>query len=528
MSSNHDLSRGQTLAVEGMARLAVPTKLTQLVLGFCFLLPASFAQAATITHAKLDATTEIIRIEGDIVTGDLEQFRQISLRYPNAVVSLNSNGGLIYPAIEIGKIIKIMGYVTMVSDRYVCASACALIWMAGNRRLASGRGNVGFHASYRTDNGRPVESGAANALIGNYLTLLGASAKTVVFTTTAPPDKVLWLTAANKEASGIDFQFTAPVQPQAATSPLKPPQIQTVLPTQVPVIAPPPPMAPVLLRFRAATPKGNPGSWATGQDYPALALREGREGTTGFHLTIGPHGRVTNCQITSSSGSPDLDEVTCSNILVRARFYPATNSRGQPTTGYYANRVRWSIPRALESASTPPDAVPSINPPDSPLTIISVERVSVGENKIFLYKYKYLGLMLSSFLENEDNNDPVNNLIEFFNYRMNNEGGWFHYYFSGVSGNRFYSYLNAKSMIRKSGIVSIWIKNDHQYDNRVKYRESLLHFNIYCDSIQYSIDTEHRYDANGNSIYSQSYNEGLKHIVPDTVDYRLWEAVCSN
>jgi hypothetical protein len=204
------------------------------------------ANAATITHEKLDATTEIIGIEGNIVSGDLEQFRQISLRYPKAVVILNSDGGLIYPAIEIGKIIRITGYATVVGDNDVCASACALIWMAGSKRLLSVSGHVGFHASYYDSNGKVVESGAANALIGNYLTLLGASAKTIVFATTAPPDKVLWLTTANKEASGIDFESITSDPRQAAASTQTSPPIQPV---------PPPPAPPLIsLPAPAATP----------------------------------------------------------------------------------------------------------------------------------------------------------------------------------------------------------------------------------------------------------------------------------
>lgn len=103
--------------------------------------------------------------------------------------------------------------------------------------------------------------------------------------------------------------------------------------------APPPPSAPP----KAATPRGNPGNWATTNDYPSRALREEREGTTGFRVTIGPDGRVTDCQITSSSGHADLDQATCDNVRRRARFNPATEN-GQPTTGTYSNRVRWVIP----------------------------------------------------------------------------------------------------------------------------------------------------------------------------------------
>ena len=113
------------------------------------------------------------------------------------------------------------------------------------------------------------------------------------------------------------------------------------------VVLPPPPAAPPPPAFqpKGAVPRGNPGSWATTNDYPSRALREEREGTTGFRVTVGPDGRVTDCQITSSSGHSDLDEATCSNIRRRARFRPATDGNGEPTTGSYANRVRWVIPK---------------------------------------------------------------------------------------------------------------------------------------------------------------------------------------
>ncbi|MCC6829243.1 MAG: energy transducer TonB [Novosphingobium sp.] len=113
------------------------------------------------------------------------------------------------------------------------------------------------------------------------------------------------------------------------------------------VLVPPPPAAPPPPRFtpKGAAPKGNPGNWATSNDYPARALREEREGTTGFRVTVGPDGRVTDCQITSSSGHSDLDQATCDNVRRRARFAPATDGEGNPTSGTYQNRVRWVIPK---------------------------------------------------------------------------------------------------------------------------------------------------------------------------------------
>ena len=132
-----------------------------------------------------------------------------------------------------------------------------------------------------------------------------------------------------------------------------PPPITTVVTPppaapMVPIIAPPAPViAPPAPRVqpKAAQPRGNPGNWATTNDYPTRSLREEREGTTSFRVTVGPEGRVTSCDITSSSGSDDLDAATCSNVQRRARFNPATDGEGQPTTGSYSNRVRWVIPK---------------------------------------------------------------------------------------------------------------------------------------------------------------------------------------
>lgn len=99
-------------------------------------------------------------------------------------------------------------------------------------------------------------------------------------------------------------------------------------------------------------PTGNPGLWVTTNDYPALALREGREGLVGFTLTIGTDGRVQSCDITMSSGSLDLDDAACSLIRQRARFTPARNVKGKVQAGRYANRVRWQIPSKGQNVAT--------------------------------------------------------------------------------------------------------------------------------------------------------------------------------
>ncbi len=179
------------------------------------------------------------------------------------------------------------------------------------------------------------------------------------------------LTKVVKKVTTIDIKKDEPKKDEPPPPPPKkapPPPPITVPPTKLPPIAPPPftapppppmappppppPLAPPLappaaprVQPKLAQPKGNPGSWATTNDYPSQALREERQGTTRFRVTVGPDGRVTDCTVTGSSGSPDLDATACAKIRQRARFNPATDGEGQPTTGSYSNAIRWVIPK---------------------------------------------------------------------------------------------------------------------------------------------------------------------------------------
>lgn len=153
-----------------------------------------------------------------------------------------------------------------------------------------------------------------------------------------PPPKVIAAPPPVAPPVKIDVSVAPPPIETVTVAPPPPPPVY-VAPAAPP--APPPP------RFtpKQPQPKGSPANWATSNDYPSRALREEREGVTGFRVSVGTDGKVTDCQIISSSGSPDLDQATCDNVRRRARFQPATDGEGNPTTGSYSNRIRWVIPK---------------------------------------------------------------------------------------------------------------------------------------------------------------------------------------
>ena len=164
---------------------------------------------AEIAHEVSDDGSAIIFIYGDIAAGDDAKFRELSVRYPNALVGLSSDGGALLPAIEIGNQIRLRGYGTVVIGEATCTSACALIWIAGSPRYLQPGARLGFHASYRDEGGKLVETGLGNAIVGHYLSQLNLSQRAVIFATKASPYQISWLDQTNKAASGIEFTEVA-------------------------------------------------------------------------------------------------------------------------------------------------------------------------------------------------------------------------------------------------------------------------------------------------------------------------------
>ncbi|MCL6684463.1 surface-adhesin E family protein [Sphingomonas alba] len=191
-----------------------------LKIGLAFLASSSAASAAEILHEPVEKGFELIAIVGDIQKGDDAKFRRMAAQYPNAVVALSSNGGLLIPALEIGKAIHLMGFATYVPDREVCASSCALIWVAGESKFLAPTGRVGFHATYLEEGGRQIETGVGNALVGRYLTQLELPERSIIFATSAPPSSIRWLGASDRGTSGIDFKILESEETTVSPPPL--------------------------------------------------------------------------------------------------------------------------------------------------------------------------------------------------------------------------------------------------------------------------------------------------------------------
>ena len=130
----------------------------------------------------------------------------------------------------------------------------------------------------------------------------------------------------------------APAPPPIQTQPTIPPPAPPAL-----IVPPPAPPAPPSLARGATT--RNERRWAARiqENYPSRALREEIEGTVGVRVSVSPDGRVATCAVTASSGSRILDDAACKGMQRYARFNPALDAAGNPTTGNYSTRITYRL-----------------------------------------------------------------------------------------------------------------------------------------------------------------------------------------
>src|SRR5262245_50114937 len=174
-----------------------------------FLPPSDAAVGAQIVR-KAGTDFDLIGLQGEIKPEDVATFRGAADASGKAVVVLDSGGGAALAGIEMGNLIHLKRFATFVPEDTLCASSCALMWLAGNPRLIAPGGAVGFHAVYIPQgDGKLMTSGSGNALVGAYLNQLGFSSSVIPYVTHAPPEKMGWLSEGTARAIGLEVVFVA-------------------------------------------------------------------------------------------------------------------------------------------------------------------------------------------------------------------------------------------------------------------------------------------------------------------------------
>jgi hypothetical protein len=157
-----------------------------------------------------DTLGPIISLRGPIGDGDFARVKKAIGDWQHVSVALDSDGGLVVDAMQIGELLREREAVAFIMDGSRCASACALIFVGAAKRAMQAHGLLGAHAVYDVDpsipNGVPKIDSAMNAVVGAYLSKLGYGYATVATMTRAAPDGMKWFDPAEARAAGIPVE----------------------------------------------------------------------------------------------------------------------------------------------------------------------------------------------------------------------------------------------------------------------------------------------------------------------------------
>jgi len=186
---------------------------------FAVLLVVALARgsnAATITVNAPDAYNRVfVDVVGKLEDGDEKNFKEkvrVLTDPEKVIVTLTSDGGSFVAGFDIGNYIRLTGMTTFVPAGDSCASACAIVWLAGRPRTSGQGARIGFHGVYDSQTGQ--QPAIVNALLGTYLGYLGFSYDAVKWMVLPQPGAMHWLTPETAKKYRIYSQALDPPRAQ--------------------------------------------------------------------------------------------------------------------------------------------------------------------------------------------------------------------------------------------------------------------------------------------------------------------------
>jgi hypothetical protein len=165
---------------------------------------ATLTSAQAVNLSLEDGGTKLV-VSGEIVRGDLKRFRAVASVMPDgSVVGLQSKGGLVLTAIEIGRIVQKRGFWTLVGRKASCESACTIIWFSGRHALIQRNSRLGLHAPAIKVHGKFHLKGYN--VWASYLRKLGLSPEQILYALGTPQPLTRFATEEHAKKLGIKLQ----------------------------------------------------------------------------------------------------------------------------------------------------------------------------------------------------------------------------------------------------------------------------------------------------------------------------------
>jgi hypothetical protein len=158
-------------------------------------------------------TGGVLELTGTVDPGAFERFKaEVEARGEYIqTVALNSPGGAVQQAIDIGSLIRERGYGTSVAAGALCASSCPLMLASGVPRTVDPAAAVGVHQMYATfmpgELPRGVEAAGmamsdaqrSIAIVTRHLTEMGVDPAVWLHALETPPDRLYYLSPEEME-----------------------------------------------------------------------------------------------------------------------------------------------------------------------------------------------------------------------------------------------------------------------------------------------------------------------------------------
>jgi len=171
-------------------------------------LSVSIAAAAEIKSVNLKDDSVEISISGKIASGDADL---VAARVKAATdagksvtsVRLNSDGGSLLEGVRLAAIVRSAKLSTNVGQNATCASACFLVFAAGDTKFAYVHARIGVHGASEEDGNESRKATVAMARIAEELTVPSSIIRRMVNT---PPNDMTWLSLNDLRSMGADIK----------------------------------------------------------------------------------------------------------------------------------------------------------------------------------------------------------------------------------------------------------------------------------------------------------------------------------
>ena len=165
------------------------------------------ASAAALLEETLRNGHVVVHLTGRIDSQDAALFDAAVGKLTAAgkridVVSLNSTGGKLGEGALIAGVIKALRLATRVEDGAVCASACFLLFAAGEPRTAHPNSFIGVHKAADNDGRETYKSREATRAMVEFARQLGVPSTITDKMGRTPSDSLEWLSARDLRSMG--------------------------------------------------------------------------------------------------------------------------------------------------------------------------------------------------------------------------------------------------------------------------------------------------------------------------------------